>query len=70
MIDNINAALWQSYTDDVEREGKDETFICQKGVTQYKNQMKEVKAFMRVENYYRFKASLEKGLLEDDGRHT
>lgn len=25
---------------------------------------------MRVENYYRFKDSLEKGLIADDGRHT
>lgn len=70
MIENVNKALWQSYTDDLQREAQDESFICQKGVTQYKNQMKEVKAFMRVENYYQFKNSLEKSGMADDGRHS
>lgn len=59
MITDINEALRRAYQAEKQKEKEDESFICQKDSTQYNNQMKEVTAFMLVEDYHTYRSALE-----------
>lgn len=54
MVTKINAKLEDAYNEELELESKGE-LVCEKQKTQYVNQMKEVAAFMHVENYYTYR---------------
>jgi len=58
MVTNINSKLESAYYEELkmEAEGK---LVCEKQQTQYVNQMKEVAAFMHVENYYTYRQAMQ-----------
>ena len=58
MVSNINRKLEKAFRAELQREREDECFVCEKQETQYVNQMKEVTAFMHVENYYTYRQAL------------
>lgn len=60
MVANINAKLEAGYRAELKKEEtSDGMFVCQKSATQYVNQMREVTAFMQVEDYYTYKQALK-----------
>jgi translation elongation factor P/translation initiation factor 5A len=67
MVENINTALLKAYQADLKLAETDLDHICQMQPSQYLDQMKEVRAFMHVEDYETYKSALEKGLLESLG---
>lgn len=69
MIENINSVLYDAYKQDLKKMEEDPDHICQKQPSQYENQMKEVIAFMHVEDYYTYKNALNLGLLNNLQSH-
>lgn len=63
MIDNINTTLYEQFKKEKQKAEEDMDFICMKQASQYTDQMKEVKAFMQVENYETYKNALDSGAL-------
>ena len=63
MIENINSALENAYKKDLKMAEEDDMHICQKQESQYIDQMKEVRAFMHVEDYICYKGAMDQGVL-------
>lgn len=62
MIDNINEALRNSYLPEAKKAEEDADYICQKSAAQYLDQMKEVRAFMLLEDYQTYKNAMDEGI--------
>ena len=62
MIDNINEALRNSYLPEAKKAEDDEFYMCQKSAAQYLDQMKEVRAFMLLEDYQTYKNAMDEGI--------
>ena len=65
MIEKIDKALYKAFQDEKQKAIDDEDYICQMQESQYKDQMKEVKAFMYVQVYNTYRNTLEQGLLSE-----
>jgi hypothetical protein len=64
LVENINDTLIQGVEAEMKRALEDpENFSCQKNTTLYNDQMKEVRAFMHVQDYNTYKNAVSAGEL-------